>query len=109
MAGLLAVATNYLVQTRYHDVLPILQTQPSDRRRRFRHVAVREAAIGLAGIVLTVLVVSAASSAGFGPVPQLVASLAFSATVGTVTGYRLVPELDATPEPQAADGRTEER
>jgi len=109
IAGLLAVATNYLVQTRYHDVLPVLQTQPSDRRHRFRRVAVREAAIGLAGIVLTVLVVSAASSAGFGPPSQLVTALAFSAAVGTVTGYRLVPELSAVPGRQAADGGTEEQ
>ncbi|EMA19643.1 hypothetical protein [Haloarcula amylolytica] len=109
IAGLLAVVTNYLVQTRYHDVLPVLQTQPSDRRRRFRRVAVRETAIGLAGIVLTVLVVAAASGAGFGPVSQLVAALAFSAAVGTGTGYRLVPELDALPELQAADGGTEEQ
>jgi len=109
IAGLLAVATNYLVQTRYHDVLPVLQTQPSDRRHRFRRVVVREAAIGLAGIVLTVLVVSAASSAGFGPVAQLITALVFSAAVGTVTGYRLVPELGAVPDLQAADGRTEEQ
>lgn len=109
IAGLLAVATNYLVQTRYHDVLPVLQTQPSDRRHRFRRVAVREAAIGLAGIVLTVLVVSAASSAGFGPVSQLVTALAFSAAVGTVTGYRLVPELGAVPGRQVADGGAEEQ
>ena len=108
IAGLLAVATNYLVQTRYHDVLPVLQTQPSDRRHRFRRVVVREAAIGLAGIVLTVLVVSAASSAGFGPVAQLITALVFSAAVGTVTGYRLVPELGAVPDLQATDGPTEE-
>jgi len=109
IAGLLAVVTNYLVQTRYHDVLPVLQTQPSDRRHRFRRVAVREAAIGFAGIVLTVLVVSAVSSAGFGPVPQLVAALAFSATAGTVTGYRLLPKLDAPPEPNATDGSAEKQ
>jgi len=109
IAGLLAVATNYLVQTRYHDVLPVLQTQPSDRRHRFRRVAVRETAIGLAGIVLTVLVVSAASSAGFGPVSQLVTALAFSAAVGTVTGYRLVPELGTVPDLQATDSGTEEQ
>jgi len=108
IAGLLAVATNYLVQTRYHDVLPVLQTQPSDRRHRFRRVVVREAAIGLAGIVLTVLVVSAASSVGFGPVAQLITALVFSAAVGTGTGYRLVPELGAVPDLQATDGRTEE-
>ncbi|RLM36416.1 hypothetical protein [Haloarcula sp. Atlit-120R] len=109
IAGLLAVVTNYLVQTRYHDVLPVLQTQPSDRRHRFRHVAVREAAIGFAGIVLTVLVVSAVSSAGFGPVPQLVAALAFSAAAGTVTGYRLLPKLDAPPGPNATDSSTEKQ
>ncbi|MDQ2070912.1 ATP synthase subunit I [Haloarcula sp. NS06] len=109
IAGLLAVVTNYLVQTRYHDVLPVLQTQPSDRRHRFRRVAVREAAVGLAGIVLTVLVVSAASSAGFDPVAQLATALAFSAAVGTVTGYRLLPELDTMLEPQAANGGTEEQ
>ena len=103
IAGLLAVVTNYLMQTRYHDVLPILQTQPNERRHRFRRVAVREAAIGLVGIVLTVLVVSAASSAGLGPVPQLVTALTFSAAVGTGTGYRLVPELDAIPEPHTTD------
>ncbi|EMA11757.1 hypothetical protein [Haloarcula marismortui] len=109
IAGLLAVVTNYLVQTRYHDVLPVLQTQPSDRRHRFRRVAIREAAIGLAGIVLTILVVSAVSSAGFGPVTQLGAALAFSAAVGTVTGYRLVPELDTMLEPQADDDGTKEQ
>ncbi|WP_049919877.1 TafF family fimbrial protein [Haloarcula vallismortis] len=107
IAGLLAVVTNYLVQTRYHDVRPVLQTQPSDRRQRFRRIAVREAAIGFVGIVLTVLVASAVSGAGFGPVPQLVASLAFSAGVGTVTGYRLLPKLDAPSEPSATDGGTE--
>ncbi len=101
--------TNYLVQTRYHDVLPVLQTQPSDRRYRFRRVAIREAAIGLAGIVLTILVVSAVSSAGFGSVTQLGVALAFSAAVGTVTGYRLVPELDAMLEPQADDDGTKEQ
>jgi hypothetical protein len=109
IAGLLAVVTNYLVQTRYHDVLPVLQTQPSDRRHRFRRVAIREAAIGLAGIVLTILVVSAVSSAGFGPVTQLGVALAFSAAVGTVTGYRLVPELDTMLEPQADDDGTKEQ
>ena len=109
IAGLLAVVTNYLVQTRYHDVLPVLQTQPSDRRRRFRRVAVREAVVGLVGIVLTVLVVSAVSSAGFGPVTQLSVALAFSAAVGTGTGYRLVPELDTMLKPQATDGGTEEQ
>ncbi|WP_079990736.1 hypothetical protein [Haloarcula sp. CBA1127] len=108
IAGLLAVVTNYLVQTRYHDVLPVLQTQPSERRRRFRRVAIREAAIGLAGIVLTILVVSAVSSAGFGPITQLGVALAFSGAVGTVTGYRLVPELDTMLEPQADDDGTEE-
>ncbi|KAA9399214.1 hypothetical protein Har1130_13520 [Haloarcula sp. CBA1130] len=108
ITGLLAVVTNYFVQTRYHDVLPVLQTQPSDRRRRFRRVAVREATIGLAGTVLTVLVVPVASSAGFGPVSQLATALAFSAAVGTVTGYRLVPELDTTSKSHATDRGTEE-
>ncbi|AAV44312.1 hypothetical protein BDK61_4305 [Haloarcula quadrata] len=94
VAGLLAVVTNYLVQTRYHSVLPVLQTHPSDRRRRFRRVAVREAIIGLTALVFTVLAVSAASSAGLGPVSQLVTALTVSTAVGTVTGYRLVPDLD---------------
>ncbi|EMA21322.1 hypothetical protein [Haloarcula argentinensis] len=108
IAGLLAVVTNYLVQTRYHDVLPVLQTQPGDRRRRFRRVAVREAVIGLVGIVLTVLAVSAVSSAGFGPVAQLGTAIAFSAAVGAGTGYRLVPELAAIPEAHATEDDTGE-
>jgi len=107
IASLLAVVTNYLVQTRYHDVLPVLQTQPNDRRYRFRSVAVREAAIGLTGVVLAVLAVSAAASAGFGPVSQLVTALTVSAAVGTVTGYRLLPELHVLSESTAADGGTE--
>ncbi|GGK85387.1 hypothetical protein GCM10009067_41880 [Haloarcula sebkhae] len=87
IAGLFAVVTNNLVQTRYHDVLLVLQTQPSDRRCRFRRIVVREAAIGLAGLVIAMIVASAASSAGFGPVIQLVAALTCSAAVGNVTGY----------------------
>jgi hypothetical protein len=107
IAGLLAVVTNYLVQTRYHEVLPVLQTQPNDRRHRFRRIAVREAGIGLTGLVLAVLAVSAAASAGFGPVSQLVTALTVSAAVGMVTGYRLLPELDVLSESTAADSGTE--
>lgn len=108
IASLLAVVTNYLVQTRYHDVLPVLQTQPTDRRYRFRRVAVREAAIGLTGVVLAVLAASAAASAGFGPFSQLVTSLTVSAAVGTATGYRLLPQLHVLTESTAADGGTEQ-
>jgi len=104
IASLLAVVTNYLVQTRYHDVLPVLQTQPNGRRRRFRRVAVREAVIGLPGVVLAVLAASAAASAGFSPFSQLVTALTVSAAVGTVTGYRLLPELHVLSESTAADG-----
>ena len=108
IVGLLAVVTNYLVQTRYHDVLPVLRTQPSARSRRFRSVALRETAVGLAGIALTLLAVSAVSSAGAGPVSQLTAALVASATVGTVTGYRLVPRLDGMTGPQVTDGSDEQ-
>jgi hypothetical protein len=94
VASLFAVVTNYLVQTRYHNVLPVLQTQPNDRRYRFRRVTVREAAIGLIGVVLAVLAASAVASGGFGPLSQLVTSLTVSAVVGTATGYRLLPEID---------------
>ena len=107
IAGLLAVVTNYLVQTRYHDVLPAFQTQPNDRRRRFRSIAAREAAVGLAGVVLAVLVASAASGAGFGPVTQLVSALICSTGVGTATGYQLVPRLDSVLELDDTGGRTD--
>jgi len=107
IASLLAVVTNYIVQTRYHDVLPVLQTQPDDRRYRLRRVAVREAAIGLTGVVLAVLAASAVASAGFGPVSQLVTALTVSAAVGTATGYRLLPELHVLSESTTTDGGTE--
>ncbi|WP_336337432.1 TafF family fimbrial protein [Haloarcula brevis] len=98
VVGLLAVATNYLVQTRYHDVLPVLRTHPNARSRRVRSVAVREAAVGLAGIALTVFVVAAVSSTGAGPVAQLATGLGASTLVGTVTGHQLVPKLDGEGE-----------
>jgi len=44
LAGLLAALTNYLVQTRLRDILPVLQTDRSIRRKRLRSVLAREGA-----------------------------------------------------------------
>ncbi|OTE98597.1 hypothetical protein [Halorubrum sp. SD683] len=87
-AGFLAGLSNYLVQTRIRDVVPALKTERSERRARLRSILVREAVITLAVIALTVLVASVLSSAGVTGTPQLVATLAFSAVVGGVSGVR---------------------
>ncbi|MDB2237475.1 hypothetical protein [Halorubrum ezzemoulense] len=92
-AGFLAGLSNYLVQTRIRDVVPALKTERSERRARLRSILVREAVITLAVIALTVLVASVLSSAGVTGTPQLVATLAFSAVVGGVSGVRGFPRI----------------
>ena len=92
-AGFLAGLSNYLVQTRIKDVVPALKTERSERRARLRSILVREAVITLAVIALTVLVASVLSSAGVTGTPQLVATLAFSAVVGGVSGVRGFPRI----------------
>ena len=92
-AGFLAGLTNYLVQTRVRDVLPALKTERSDRRERVRTILVREAVITVAVIALTVLVAGVLSNAGVTGITQLVATLAFSAIVGAVSGARGLPNL----------------
>ncbi|OYR48062.1 hypothetical protein DJ75_03170, partial [Halorubrum sp. Eb13] len=92
-AGFLAGLTNYLVQTRIRDVLPALKTERSNRRERVRNVLAREAVITVAVIALTVLVAGVLSNAGITGIPRLVATLAFSAIVGTVSGARGLPDL----------------
>jgi hypothetical protein len=92
-AGFLAGLSNYLVQTRIRDVVPALKTERSERRARLRSILVREAVITLAVIALTVLVASVLSSAGVTGTPQLVATLAFSAVVGGVSGVRGIPRI----------------
>ncbi|OYR50890.1 hypothetical protein DJ73_14905 [Halorubrum sp. Ea1] len=92
-AGFLAGLTNYLVQTRIRDVLPALKTERSNRRERVRNVLAREAVITVAVIALTVLVAGVLSNAGITGITRLVATLAFSAIVGTVSGARGLPDL----------------
>ncbi|OYR38332.1 hypothetical protein DJ82_12140 [Halorubrum sp. Ib24] len=92
-AGFLAGLTNYLVQTRIRDVLPALKTERSNRRERVRNVLAREAVITVAVIALTVLVAGVLSNAGITGIPRLVATLAFSAIVGAVSGARGLPDL----------------
>jgi len=92
-AGFLAGLTNYLVQTRIRDVLPALKTERSSRRKRVRTILVREAVITLVVIALTVLVAGVLSNAGVTGITQLVATLAFSAIVGAVSGIRGFPRI----------------
>lgn len=92
-AGFLAGLTNYLVQTRIRDVLPALKTERSNRRERVRNVLAREAVITVAVIALTVLVAGVLSNAGITGITRLVATLAFSAIVGAVSGARGLPDL----------------
>lgn len=92
-AGFLAGLTNYLVQTRVRDVLPAFKTERSDRRERVRNILLREGVITVAVIALTVLVAGVLSNAGVTGITQLVATLAFSAIVGAVSGARGLPNL----------------
>jgi len=92
-AGFLAGLTNYLVQTRIRDVLPALKTERSNRRERVRNVLAREAVITVTVIALTVLVAGVLSNAGITGITRLVATLAFSAIVGAVSGARGLPDL----------------
>ncbi|ELZ42073.1 hypothetical protein [Halorubrum tebenquichense] len=92
-AGFLAGLSNYLVQTRIRDVIPALKTERSERRARLRSILVREAAVMLAVIVLTVLVAGALSSAGITGVTQLIATLGFSAIAGGLSGARGFPRI----------------
>jgi hypothetical protein len=93
LAGLLAALTNYLVQTRLRDILPVLQTDRSIRRKRLRSVLAREGGLAVITLGLTVLVAGALSSAGVGVTGQILATLAFSASVGAVTGNRRFPNI----------------
>ena len=92
-AGFLAGVTNYLVQTRIRDVLPALKTERSARRERVRTILAREAVITVVVIALTVVVAGVLSSAGVTGTAQLVATLAFSAVVGGVSGVRGFPRI----------------
>ncbi|SEL81311.1 hypothetical protein [Haloferax larsenii] len=102
LGGFAAVLSNYLVQTRLRDVLPVFKTQQPVRRRRLRDVLLREAAVGVVVVVLSVLVSFALASAGITGVPQLVGTLGFSVIAGSTSGYRRVPNIQNTSH--AVDG-----
>jgi len=112
LAGLLAALTNYLVQTRLRDILPVLRTDRSIRRKRLRSVLAREGGLAVITLGLTVLVAGALSSAGVGVTGQVLATLAFSASVGAVTGNRRFPNIQLVDtlggtEAPPTDGGTE--
>ena len=96
LGGFAAVLSNYLVQTRLRDVLPVFKTQQSVRRRRLRDVLLREAAVGAVVVVLSVLVSFALASAGITGVPQLVGTLGFSVIAGSTSGFRRLPNIQPT-------------
>jgi hypothetical protein len=92
-AGFLAGLSNYLVQTRFRDVVPALKTERSERRARLRSILAREAVVMLSVMALTVLVAGVLSSAGIIGVTQLIATLGFSAVLGGVFGVRGFPKI----------------
>lgn len=92
-AGFLAGLSNYLVQTRFRDVVPVLKTERSERRARLQSILAREAVVMLSVMALTVLVAGVLSSAGITGVTQLIATLGFSAVLGGVFGVRGFPKI----------------
>jgi hypothetical protein len=92
-AGFLAGLSNYLVQTRFRDVVPALKTERSERRARLRSILAREAVVMLAVMALTVLVAGALSGAGITGITQLIATLGFSAIAGGLSGARGFPRI----------------
>ncbi|WP_080510380.1 hypothetical protein [Halorubrum coriense] len=94
--GLFAAFTNYFVQTRVRNQLPVLRFDRSQRRERLKPVVLREAAIGVGVFVITVAVAGLLSGAGITGNGQLAVTVIFSALAGGVTGYRRFPYLDLT-------------
>lgn len=91
--GFLAAFTNYLVQTRLRDQLPVMSFDRSERRDRLKPVVLREFAIGVGVLLAALLLTGVLSEAGITGNEQVFATLLFSGALGGITGYRRFPYL----------------
>ena len=104
--GFLAAFTNYLVQTRLRDQLPVMSFDRSERRDRLKPVVLREFVVGVGALFATLLLTSVLSGAGITGTERVLASVFFSGALGSVTGYRRFPYLGLdllSPEPQRSE------